>query len=301
MFHRLRLPVPRNDTERNTLYLELEVFWAAFLTAVAAFNAPFALRLGATNAQIGLLTSVPALLAVLITIPAGRLFSRRARRMPLITWSLFLHRFGFLLAAFVPLLAVADKGAVLIWLLIVFSAPAHIFGVGWTSMMADVVPEADRARVVAVRNTLVAVAVTVGTLAAAWWLERIQFAINYQVLYIVGFAASMVSIYYVVRMRVPDSVVRPVSPAGANGQTRMQRTRQAFAAEPDFQRIVTNTLLHGLGVWMVAPLYVLYYVRTLGAEEGWLGINAHDRRTDAHPRLSTCGGAGFSVGARSTF
>ena len=40
-------------TERNALYLEIEVFWAAFLSAVTAFNAPFALRLGATNAEIG--------------------------------------------------------------------------------------------------------------------------------------------------------------------------------------------------------------------------------------------------------
>ena len=40
-------------TERNARNLCIEVFWATFLSAVTAFNAPFALRLGATNTEIG--------------------------------------------------------------------------------------------------------------------------------------------------------------------------------------------------------------------------------------------------------
>ncbi len=211
MLARLRLPSPRNQIEANALYLVLEVFWAAFLSAVVAFNAPFALRLGATNAQIGLLSSIPALLAILITIPAGRYYSRRAQRMPLVIRSLFVHRLGFLLAALVPFLPVENKGTVLIWVLIIFSGPAHFFGVGWNAMMADVVPEANRARVFAVRNMLVAAVVTAGTFGAGIWLERVRFAANYQILYVAGFAASMVSLYYIAKLRAPDSVVAPVS------------------------------------------------------------------------------------------
>jgi MFS family permease len=273
MFPKIRLPSPRNQTEANALYLELEIFWAAFMSAVIAFNAPFALRLGATNAQIGLLSSIPALLAILITIPAGRYFSRRAKRMPVVIGTLFVHRLGFLLAAFVPFLPVEDKGTVLVWLLIAFSAPAHFFGVGWNSMMADVVPEASRARVFAVRNMLVAAVVTVGTFAAGIWLERVRFAANYQILYVAGFAASMVSIYYIAKIRAPDSLVVAAPVERVPLSERARRARQAFADQPDFSRLVVNTLAHGLGLWMIGPLYVLYYVRELGATEGWLGIN----------------------------
>jgi MFS family permease len=271
---RIRLPSPRDRNEANALHLELEVFWAAFLSVVVAFNAPYALRLGATNAQIGLLSSVPALLAILITIPAGRYFSRRSKRMPLVIRSLFVYRLGFLLAALVPLLPVEDKGTTLVWLLIAFSAPAHFFGVGWNSMMADVVPEENRARVFAVRNMLVAAVVTVGTLAAGMWLERVRFAANYQMLYLTGFAASMVSIYYITRVQAPDSQVAPVTADRSSLRERLGWARQAFADQPDFGRLVVDTLAHGLGVWMVGPLYVLYFVRELGATEGWIGVNA---------------------------
>jgi MFS family permease len=272
---KLRLPSPRNQIEANALYLELEVFWAAFLSAVVTFNAPFALRLGATNTQIGLLSSIPALLAILITIPAGRYYSRRAQRMPLVIRSLFAHRLGFLLAAFVPFLPVENKGTVLIWVLILFSSPAHFFGVGWNAMIAEVVPEANRARVVAVRNMLVAAVVTAGTFGAGIWLERVRFAANYQILYVAGFATSMVSLYYITKLRAPDAFVPP-APAARSSLSlteRADQARQAITSQPDFRRLVINTLSHGLGVWMIGPLYVLYFVRELGAAEGWLGTN----------------------------
>jgi MFS family permease len=37
--------------------------------------------------------------------------------------------------------------------------------------------------------------------------------------------------------------------------------------------MVINTLAHGIGLWLIGPLYVLYYVRTLGASDGWIGLN----------------------------
>ena len=68
--------------ERNARNLYIEICWSAVLPAAAAFNALFALRLEATNTEIGLLSSIPAFLALLVTIPAGQFLNRRARRMP---------------------------------------------------------------------------------------------------------------------------------------------------------------------------------------------------------------------------
>ncbi len=260
--------------ERNARNLNSEVFWAAFLSAAAAFNAPFAIRLGATNTEIGLLSSIPALLALLVSIPAGQFLNRRARRMPLLIRSLFVYRLGFLLAAFIPWLPVAQKGTALIWLLIAFSIPAHFFGVGWNSMLADVIPETNRARVFAIRNILAAVAVTSGIFLAGWWLERSVFPLNYQVMYVIGFTASLISIYYILKLQAPDSVAPPASPRQPVSFRSLWRGFQQMTThQPDFVRLVVNTLAYGVGLWMIGPLYVLYFMRTLGAAEGWLGLN----------------------------
>lgn len=39
-------------------------------------------------------------------------------------------------------------------------------------------------------------------------------------------------------------------------------------------RITVNTLLFGLPAWTVGPLYILYYVRDLGASDSWIGLQA---------------------------
>ena len=71
MFYRLFHLNPANRVDRNAFYLVLEIFWAAALGAAANFNTPYVIRLGATNTDVGLLTAIPALVAILVSIPAG--------------------------------------------------------------------------------------------------------------------------------------------------------------------------------------------------------------------------------------
>lgn len=266
---------------RNVRYLEVEVFWAAFLSAAATFNAAFALRLGASNAEIGLLSSLPALMALLVTIPSGHFLSRRTQVMPWLIRSLLLHRLGFLLVVLIPWLPFAAKGSALVWLLVLFTIPAHFFGVGWNSMLADAIPEVERTKVFAIRNGVSAIALTGGIYLAGLWLEYGSFPWNYQILYAAGFATSLLSIFYIRKLRVPDQLsARIETPDPTRSRLsvseivgRWSSTADKFRGHADFMRIVINTLLHGIGLWMVAPLYVIYFVRELGANEGWLGLN----------------------------
>jgi MFS family permease len=274
-------PTDTDVTERNAHFLISEVFWAAFLSATVAFNAPYALRLGATNAEIGFMSSIPALLALLITIPAGQILARVPQRKPFIVWSLLLYRIGFLLVVLLPWVIPADhRGTVLVWLLIAFTAPAQVFGVAWNAMLADVLPEHKRTHVFATRNIVAAIVATAGIFLAGRWLEFGPYPLSYQTLYGIGFAASMVSLYFIMKVDVPVvEVIKSVRDAGGAaprpaGPRALWRTaRESMTAAPDFVRIVVNTFAYGVGLWMVGPLYVLYFVRTLGANEGWIGIN----------------------------
>jgi len=268
-------PTGLSGAEYNARYLEIEVFWAALLSAAAAFNAAYALRLGATNAEIGLLSSIPALLALLITIPAGQFLNRRARRMPWVVGSLTLARLGYLAVALIPFFVpTPTAGSLVIWALIVLSAPASVFGVGWNSMLADVVPEAKRARLFAARNIISAAVITGGAFLAARWLAITVFPINYQAVYLIGFAGAAISTLYITRMRVPDSVVAPAATQRITPGALIAGARDAFRQQPDFTKIVVSTLAHGMGLWMIGPVYVLYYVRQLSASDSWIGANA---------------------------
>ncbi len=72
----------RGQTEHNIWYLYVEILWAGILTAVASFNATYALRLGASNTMIGWLSSIPALLAIVMLIPSARFLETKSDRGP---------------------------------------------------------------------------------------------------------------------------------------------------------------------------------------------------------------------------
>src|SRR5688500_9826953 len=101
----LALPTSSVD-DRNIRSLYHEVFWAGIANAAVSFNGVFAVRLGASDALIGALSSIPPLIVALITIPAGHMLERRARQLPLILLTIFLYRLGFLLIALMPFVVV---------------------------------------------------------------------------------------------------------------------------------------------------------------------------------------------------
>lgn len=259
--------------ERNIRHLYGEIGWVAILAGIVTFNAAYALRLGATNVEIGLLSALPALVAILVTIPSGSILALSRRRMvPLLTWSLFINRIGYLLVALVPLLA-RSQAAAAIAILVIFSAPGHFYNVGWNALIADVTPEESRAHVIATRSILWSVVSTVSIFVAGRWLTAVRFPDNYQWLYLVGFMTSMISLYHVSRIQPcqPCQDEPPAEPVGL--AHAMADLLPAIRKEPQFVRFVINTIAYNIGLWLVGPVYVLYFVRTLDVNEAWLGLN----------------------------
>lgn len=277
--------------DRNAWYLVLELFWATFLGSVATFNAAYAIRLGADNFQVSLLSSIPALMAVLVSYPAGQFLQRRTRRMPWVLGMLFAHRASFLLVAAAPWFGRLgiSPGLLAVLFIVVGTAPSYFFNVGWIAMLGEVIPENRRAAVFTARNITNQVTASVVVFLCGQWLSRVPFSINYQSLYLMGFLASMLSSYYLLKLDVPDSAVTEADKAklepprlvkrrslgewGRSAMNTARALRNDFADNPAFMRITRNTLLHGVGVWMAAPLYALYFVRQLEASDAWLGIN----------------------------
>lgn len=273
-----------NHDDSNAWYLVVEMFWASILGSVATFNAAYAIRLGADNFQVSLLSSIPALMAVIVSYPAGQFLQRQSRRMPWILGSLLVYRASFLLVAASPWLNFLgiQPGLTAVLILVVGTIPAHFFNVGWIAMLGDVVPEQRRAAVFAARNITNQVTISVVVFLCGQWLSRIVFPVNYQVLYAFGFLTSMLSMYYLFKLRVPASMIYEVVETPRRRSLRdlsvsliqsAKSLRQEMADNPAFFRITRNTFLHGIGVWMAAPLYTLYFVRQLNASDAWLGIN----------------------------
>jgi MFS family permease len=269
-----RLWPAAGDVEgKNALFLYIEMFWGQCHGAAAQFHAPYALRLGATNAEIGLLSALPSLLALILGMPAGYLYSRDRNHQAWLGISIFVCRFSLFLAAMLPWLALARPGTALVWLIVAFSIPGTCFNVGWNPTLGEVIPEANRARVFGVRNILAAIALTLGLFLAGRWLPLRPFPINYQTMYLAFFAGSLISTVFIALVKHPPAPARPAARVSLSPAALWSQVREAGRQQPDFVRMTINTFAHSAGLWMIAPVYVLYYVRTLGASDSWIALN----------------------------
>ena len=267
-----------DQTDRNAWYLCVEIFWATFLAGAGTFNAAYALHLGATNFHIGLLSSIPSLLAVVISIGAGIFFQHTRRAMTWILGSLTTNRLGYLLLVGLPLLGLvcgkANLGFLAVVFLITLGVPVTFASLGFTDMIAGSIPVDRRASVFATRNIIYFVTLSVSTFGMGYWLGKVTFPQNYQVMYLVTILLSMISIYYIAKVKRPELHDQETAAAPAFSlSSQWQVWRSAFRGDPAFIRLVTNYILYAIGAWIAGPLYTLYFIKQLGATDTWIGWN----------------------------
>ncbi len=253
--------------ERNLRYLVIEMFWAAIFTGCVSFNAAYMIRLGGSNLLISLLTSGAALINALATMPFAALLERTARRKPLIIGSLAILRLGHLALIAIPWLSGWHPETMLL-ILLLLNVPVALFTAGWLPLLAEIIPLQRRARIFSSRSITLGITVTICTFVFGIWLDRAPFPFNYQLLYALAVVTRSLSTVYVARIVMPDSAV-----ATQQRQPLSRKLlRELISTHRPFANIIFNTLIFNIALWMAVPLQPIYFVRTLGASDAWLGL-----------------------------
>jgi MFS family permease len=260
--------VEKQIVERNLRFLVIEMFWAAIFTGCVSFNATYMIRLGGSNLLISLLTSGAALINAMATMPFAALLERTARRRPLIVGSLAILRLGHLALIAIPWLA-GWRAEMMLLVLLLLNVPVALFTAGWLPLLAEIIPLRRRAKVFSSRNITLGITVTICTFLFGVWLDRAPFPFNYQLLYALAVVSSSLSTVYVARITMPDSAV--AAPADRQPLS-LKLLRELIGAHRPFANIILNTLIFNIAVWMAVPLQPIYFVRTLGASNAWLGL-----------------------------
>ena len=267
---------PRTRDERNTYFLYMEIIFASILSVAGSFNAAFILRSGGSNTLVGLLSSIPALVATFFYIPSARILEKQPRQVAWIVGSLFLSRLGYLLIPLLPLLLRSCVPEATVGILIAMTIPSVVFSTAWSPMLTEVIPARSRATVLSWRSILSSGAIAPLIYLAGLWLDHGTFPANYQLLYVVGFIAGAYSVYLVSRIRMKPAADQEAPAKEKDIQPAKERwletLKSAIYGNRGFTRIVVNTLLFDLGAWMVGPLYIIFFVRQLGATDSWLGL-----------------------------
>jgi MFS family permease len=272
---------------QNIWNLNIEVAFFGFMFGVLqAFLNVYAIRLGASNTQIGLLNSAQPFIFAIGAIPAARFVERRRRHIPLIVASSMLYRFGVLALGLMPFLLSEHRAEAVVVIVLLMSIPQVISNIAFSAMFAEIVPFEMRARVVSSRNTLLGLTGTLASFLGGLYLgatlppslplfePAFTFPLNYQILLIFCFALSTIGVIYLNRVRAPDQAV---APAPAAREKRSLRRRFSDFVQPmithrEFGRYVLAIFIIHWGVYLPTGLYSIFWVRELHADDNFVGL-----------------------------
>jgi MFS family permease len=270
----------RTAQERNFWLLYLEAFFAPLTGIAGAFAGAFAIRLGATNTEIGLMSSVPSLLVILVSIPFGRILQNSSRKLVWALVGISLYRIGYVLFALSPWVRgpLLTPSLFFISMYAFVAIPIQFFNIGNVGMMIDIVPDDWRATVFTVRNVIGSLVNIGGIFLAGQWLSRMTFPGNYQGLFVITGSLAFLSLFCWMAIRYPTREKKNEDVSALKTQQRsflnqIKELSLVFQGQPMFTRFIINTLLLNIGMWMVGPLFVLYTVRQLSASDAWIGTS----------------------------
>lgn len=296
-------PVPDTELEnqqemnlsRNMRANDWNGIWQALAgNMVGPFVGILAIRLGATNAQIGLLSSLPAAASIMATIPGARLVDRSADKKRVTTLFFFLTRIFFLIFAAVPFLPPTWRTTALVAAVALSNLPGAVANTAYQSLIADVIPANRRASAYSSRNRLMSVLGNVTLLGTGLLLDRLIFPGGYQIMFAIAFALAVAELYALTQFIMPTRAAAAAatqrgdggigSGAAAVGGTvvpvrianppllRLRQAVQGIRSQRAFVSFAMTSMIFHFGWQMCGPLFTKYMVSYLGANNLWISI-----------------------------
>jgi MFS family permease len=153
--------------------------------------------------------------------------------------------------------------------------PTAVINVAITSLMADLTSIEKRARMVSIRNILLSSVSMIVVLVGGKLLDLIPLPLNYQLLFGLGTGVSMLGLYYLKRIRVPDDVIaRHQARPKELLALRLRRFVRTVTDQRDFTRFAGAIFVFHWGLYLPTALYSIYRVRDLHASDAWIGLLA---------------------------
>jgi MFS family permease len=246
------------------------VFASSSDSIVVAYLSLFVLVLGATRAQIGLMSAVSSLSAALLLLPGATLVERRGRRKHIVVLSGGgVARVALLLLVLVPLFFSGPTAVcVAIALAILRSAFANLGVPAWVSLIADIVPLSWRGRYFSFRNMAMGVANMLTTFLVGQLITLVGGTNGYQLAMGLAFAVGMASTYSFARLEEPLAS----APPQAKDSGPQLPLRQHLRAHPDFLFFCATAAIWNLSINVAGPFFNPYLVESLQASAGVVGV-----------------------------
>ncbi len=252
------------------------IFSIAAVNLVANYYPKFAERLGAGDFLIGLLSSLPSAICIFTLIPGAIFIDNFSNKKFIIGIIMLIQKLFYLLIALVPILPAEIRALVFVLLVGIMNLPGSIGVMGYQSCMGDIFNSRDLGTAMSNRNAFSTAVGTIITLLSAQLIIKIpnndkQTILLYQILFIITFLLALGEVITFFKFRGIKGIKKEREVRYLDS---LKETIKSIPGERNYKIFMISSLVFYFGWQMGWPLFNIYTISNLKADEFWLSIIA---------------------------
>jgi MFS family permease len=262
--------VPPSVDRKNFLYVQIDGIGIGLANAASPFLPVFLARLGGTNLQVSLLTTMPAVTGLIFALIAGRMLQRQKNVVPWFSFARLLVVSSYAMTGIVPFFFEGDQ--LITAILFIWAAatlPQTIVAICFSVVMNAVAGPESRFELMTRRWSVMGVTTSTMIIIVGQVLNRLGFPFNYQIVFIFLSVGGLLSYLFSSRIRIPDNPPITAIPQGKMGDRIKLYFRDILSNKP-FRSFIVKRFVFLTGSAFAAPLFPLYYVHEVKASDGWI-------------------------------
>ena len=273
LYHWFTHPNIGPDLKRqNFLFVQIDAIGIGLANAAAPFLPVFLTRLGATNFQVGLLTSMPALTGLILAILIGRFLQTKKNILPYFSAARLLVVLAYALTGLAPFFF-SDEILVVVILAIwaAVTLPQTVVNILFSVVMNQVAGPNGRFELMSRRWSIMGFTTSIAVVITGYVLDHLGFHFNYQIVFLVLSVGGLISYYFSSKLDLPPLI--PVEDLKSAGRfARVKEYFQLIGSQKPFIQFAIRRFVYLSGISLATPLFPLFYVRVLKANDAWIGL-----------------------------
>ena len=266
------VPDPPGETQkRNFRNVQIDAIGVSISNVAAPFLPVFLTRLGATNFQVGLLSSMPGVTGLILAIVVGRFLQTRRNVVPWYSVARLMVISCYALTGLLTLL-LPDKilipSTLAIWAFA--TLPSVALGVGFSVVMNAVAGPTGRYALLSRRWAIFGLTSVIGTFLVTRVINLVEFPTNYAYMFLGLSLGGLLSYYFSMRINIPDQVVEPAVKSRSILES-LRNYRDLLRTSPSFVSLVGKRFVFFSAMALSAPVMPLFLVRQVQATDAQIG------------------------------
>jgi len=270
--HWFRTPQITSDVNpQNFVNVQVDAVGVAIANSASPFLPVFLARYHASDFQVGMLSWMPAITGFFLALPLGWFLQRQRNIIRWFSFSRLAVIVCFALTGLVSLVlpeAYWVSSTLIIWA--VATIPQTMLAICFSVVMNAVAGPSGRFELLSRRWSIFGLTNSITVFFIGQMLDKISPPSNYQIIFLSLSLGGLISFYFSSHIVIKDREVTNDPATRFNFFRDFRNSIQLVKNNSPFSSFILKRFVFLSGVSMAAPLFPLYFVRTIQAPDSWI-------------------------------